>query len=44
MFYTASRNEWFYRRIHPGYFVVPPYMEGCTPPEEYKIMEIPLSP
>ena len=32
--------EWFYKRIHPGYFVVPPYLEGCTPPEEYKIMEI----
>ncbi len=39
-FILTPGMEWYYRRQHPEYFAVPPFMDGCLPTDNYKVMEI----
>ncbi|MBN1926190.1 MAG: penicillin-binding protein 1C [Prolixibacteraceae bacterium] len=32
--------EWYYRKLHPGYNVLPPIFEGCESPENYPMIEL----
>ena len=32
-------QEWYYRKTHPSYRVLPPYKTGCNPMDERNIME-----
>ncbi len=33
-FVLNPSQEYFYRRLHPEYRILPPYMKGCIPPKE----------
>ncbi len=39
-FVLTPGMEWYYRKLHPEYFVLPPFMNGCTPSETFKMMEL----
>jgi len=39
-FILPPAMEWYYRKLHPEYRVLPPVMEGCTLPDAYPLIEL----
>jgi penicillin-binding protein 1C len=39
-FILPPRMEWYYRKIHPEYRVLPPIMKGCASSDNYTMIEL----